>query len=161
MSKVKFSIYRENINIDYFNKRVDMSGDCWIWIGSIGTHGYGLYHLNKKRFLAHRVSYCLKNGEISKDLVIDHICKNSKCVRPSHLRQVTQYFNIIKNSNSPTRENSEKTHCKNGHELTGYNLKMVYRYKNKKSSRVCRTCYNRIQLQAYYNRMERKRKLKI
>lgn len=156
MSVVRNKIEKSEIDINYFNQRVEKTDSCWVWTGAFGTHGYGLYLLKKRKLLAHRVSYCLEHGEISTSHVIDHMCKNEKCVRPDHLRQVSQKINATENSNSPIRFNHDKTHCKHGHELSGYNLKMVYRYREKRSSRVCRTCYNRIQLQAYHNRQARK-----
>jgi len=43
---------------------------------------------------AHRVSYALYVGPISKDLKILHKCNNSKCVNPDHLYMGTHADNM-------------------------------------------------------------------
>lgn len=66
---------------------------CWEW-KSTTQNGYGVYYHkllgNKKAFKAHRFAYMLATGNtILPGLVLDHTCRNPKCVRPDHLQQVT------------------------------------------------------------------------
>lgn len=42
----------------------------------------------------HRYSYELTNGPIREGMVIDHICRERRCVNPRHLREVTPQQNM-------------------------------------------------------------------
>lgn len=44
--------------------------------------------------MAHRVFYEREHGSIPAGLVIDHLCCQPDCVRPSHLEPVTNGENI-------------------------------------------------------------------
>jgi len=76
-----------------FAAKIDKSGECWEWTASINGAGYGQIGNQGTVLLAHRVAYELENGPIPDGLVIDHICRRRSCVRPSHLRAVTQKQN--------------------------------------------------------------------
>lgn len=76
-----------------FWKKVDTSGDCWLWTGST-TRGYGTFHVDGKSTYAHRYSYELHVGEIPEGAVIDHKCHAPSCVNPEHLHSVSQRENI-------------------------------------------------------------------
>ena len=80
-----------------FWSKVDMSGDCWNWLGSHGKYGHGTFSMTvdgvSKTPGAHRVAYELVKGPIPKGLHIDHICHNPPCVNPEHLRPVTHKQN--------------------------------------------------------------------
>lgn len=58
---------------------------CWLWTKSALPHGYGLIQHNKKRYLAHRVSWELANGPIPIGAIICHRCDVTACVNPDHL----------------------------------------------------------------------------
>lgn len=75
-----------------FMNKVRKTEGCWLWKGYITGPGYGAVTFpgHSGWFRAHRVSYMLFVGELTQGLVIDHICRNKKCVNPSHLRQVSQ-----------------------------------------------------------------------
>lgn len=127
-----------------FLSKINKTDNCWEWIGSISSKGYGVFWLNGKNRLAHRVSFINFKKSIDENLCIDHICRNRKCVNPGHLRSVTVKVNNIENSLSASATNKKKTHCKNGHEFTSENT-----YTNKSRSshyRVCRKC-NRKQVE--------------
>ena len=64
-------------------KTVDDKG-CWIWSGSVGRDGYGIYG-NGKFLRVHRASYILWVGEIPKGLFILHRCDTPLCFNPNHL----------------------------------------------------------------------------
>lgn len=91
----------------WFWVRVDQSGDCWVWTRG-RSHGYGTFYIPgiKNPISAHRFSYELLMGPIPDGLVIDHICHNTTCVRPDHLRAVTQKQNTENQSGPPSNNTS-------------------------------------------------------
>ena len=77
-----------------FWEKVDKSGECWIWTGANdGQNGYGKFSMGSRPRIAHRISYELAIGPIPAGMFLDHICHVPACVRPSHLRPVTNKQN--------------------------------------------------------------------
>ena len=67
---------------------------CWTWIAGKFNTGYGLFGLDRRNWLAHRLALTWMQGHIKPGLVVDHfVCSNRACVRPDHLRVVTQSEN--------------------------------------------------------------------
>jgi hypothetical protein len=105
--------------------------DCWVWLGSFNTHGYGQMmvgsRLDGTRKLAttHRLAYLLTKGEIPTTLEIDHLCKNRKCCNPNHLEAVKHSVNI----NRAVAGSNDL--CINGHEK-------IYHVTDKRF--YCKTC---------------------
>lgn len=79
---------------------------------------------------AHRFAYELANGPIPDGLEIDHLCRNRKCVNPAHLQAVSHRENMLR---------AAKTHCLNGHPLTGPNVYL----RPDGRGRECRECRRR------------------
>jgi len=115
-----------------------MSG-CWIWIGSCNPDGYGMINVSGKTDRAHRVSYRLFKGEIPKGICVCHSCDKSYCCNPQHLFLGTHKENMEDRAKK-VRTNASLTHCKRGHELSGYNLMNRVYKKTGKKYRNCRTC---------------------
>ena len=93
---------------EYLSDRIDSSGDCWEWTGTVTNTGYGLS--NKRglyRGAAHRAVWVSLIGAIPDGLDLDHLCRNTRCVNPDHLEPVTRSENMKR-----TRRNSR---CVNGH----------------------------------------------
>lgn len=132
------SIYDFNLShIDRIAERfwshVDRTGKCWIWTGKLGWKGHGDFHLLQDedgkniQVKAHRFSYELLVGSISKNKELHHTCENPACVNPAHLEIVTR------------KEHGQKhirTHCKHGHEYTEKNT-----YITSFGAKVCRICH--------------------
>lgn len=119
-----------------FWEKVDKGTDaeCWNWLGAKNNRGYGNYRSG----LAHRVSYEATKGAIPPDMTVDHICRNTSCVNPSHLRILSQYENNMA-GDSPCAANARKLTCANGHELSEGNVKIVVRPDG--TRRKCRVCH--------------------
>lgn len=84
------------------NVRVE-DGDrgCWLWLGAIDRHGYGLFPLGGKMLLAHRWSFEQFVGSIPEGLELDHFKVNSdryscsrSCCNWAHLEPVTRKENL-------------------------------------------------------------------
>jgi hypothetical protein len=117
-----------------FWKRVQKSDGCWEWKGA-KNGWYGSICVGGSTVGAHRVSWWIHSGfdSIPEGMVIDHLCHNRACVNPAHLRVATFSENTI-NSESPPAVNSRRTHCTNGHPLSGDNLFI------ENGKRRCRVC---------------------
>ena len=63
---------------------MDKSGDCWIWTGTVSTHGRCIFNLDGRVEFAQRVSYA-HHARIPPDMQVDLRCGNKRCVRFSHL----------------------------------------------------------------------------
>lgn len=92
---------------------------CINWLGGKFKRGYGCFGLGrtKQTYKAHRISFWLHGYDLIPGMVIDHICRNTSCINPEHLRQVTTKENHLENSRAVGAINAEKTHCKRGHEF--------------------------------------------
>jgi len=107
---------------------------------TITTNGYSRIFVDGKNIQAHRWAWELINGKIPTGLVIDHICKNRKCVAIDHLRMVTQQENVM----AGLHNIDNRTHCNQGHPFTKENI-MV----RKSGKRECVEC-NRVRARKNY-----------
>jgi hypothetical protein len=77
---------------------VDSSTGCWNWQLSIREDGYGRDsgHAGIQTRLAHRSVYEQMRGPLSKELELDHLCRNRRCVNPDHLEPVSKTVNLAR-----------------------------------------------------------------
>lgn len=123
---------------------VDRDTGCVVWVGALGTHGYGNFYVGGRYLRAHRFAYEYFVGEIPDGLTLDHLCRNRACVSPMHLEAVTLKVNNERGSKAT------QTHCVNGHQFTTENTII-----RSNGTRRCKACqYARANA---YNR-ERRRK---
>ena len=122
---------------------------CWIWGGATTHDGYAVYKINNKTYYAHRSVYEKEKGPIPDGLTLDHICRVRCCVNPNHLEPMTLRDNIAKGNYGWRKD---QTHCKHGHELSGYNV-MINKSsgRNRTGGRQCREC-GKIAARNYYKK---------
>jgi hypothetical protein len=92
----------------------------------------------------------LKPGRGPGRSVVDHLCRQRACCRPSHLELVSDRTNVLRGL-GPTAENARKGYCSKGHPFAEGNLVGV----QSRRERRCRACdrdYSR-----NYDRNRRKR----
>ena len=117
-----------------------MMTDCIESKKGITNNGYSRIRVNDKNIQAHRWAWELVNGQIPDEFVIDHICRNRKCVLPEHLRMVTQQKNIM----AGLHNIDNRSHCNQGHPFVKENIMI-----RKSGKRECAEC-NRIRARANY-----------
>lgn len=122
---------------------VEQSGDCIFWTGRLNNMGYGICSAGRGGkasggMAVHRWFYERFRGPIPDGLVLDHLCRNPRCVNVDHLEPVTQQENDrrgqLARGYGPAR-----THCGRGHELVGDNVSV--RPGVLFDSVRCRTCW--------------------
>ncbi len=126
---------------------------CWNWIGALNGDGYGLFCRKqlarddpRSCVMAHRASYESYVGPIEDELTLDHLCLNKRCANPEHLEPVTHSVNTRRAMlivGGITAANKAKTHCPQGHPLSGSNL---IKYPN--GRRGCEACVKRQHLES-------------
>ena len=119
-----------------FWSKVDKTATCWNWNGYL-LRGYGRFKVGDTTRIVHRFAYEYFVGKIPRNKVIDHLCRNRKCVNPAHLEVVTMRENVLRGE-GPAAINARKTQCPKGHPLTKSNLDLYCL--NQRGHRMCRIC---------------------
>ena len=77
----------------YEQKTVTENG-CWEWSRGLNS-GYGTLRVNKSPILAHRFSLQLQlKRPIESGIEVRHMCHNTKCINPEHLKEGTHADNM-------------------------------------------------------------------
>lgn len=119
--------------VRYFT-RVDIKFvGCWEWRGS-PSQKYPAFLVAGIGRKVHRVAYELAYGPIPPARVVLHLCDNTRCVRPEHLRAGRQRDNVIDMliKGRHRNQNSGRLLCGRGH------LDWI----NVPGGRKCRSCRN-------------------
>jgi hypothetical protein len=133
--------------------QVEPMTGCWLWVGHVGSWGYGQVFWNRRMRMSHCAIYEILVGPIPVGMQLDHVkargCATPSCCNPDHLEPVTPRENSRRSTSIPA-EQGRRTHCARGHELGGDN---AYAWR---TDRRCREC-NRINSREW---KERKRQEK-
>lgn len=127
-----------------FLAKVEKTATCWNWIGCRRPRGYGMLNIGGKIRSAHRVAYEMYVGPIPAGREIDHLCRNTSCVKPEHLEAVTHKENVLRGV-SLAAGHAKQTHCDRGHEFDEGNT-LFY----DGGRRRCRKCTTRRNLGYYH-----------
>lgn len=124
-------------------------GQCWVWGGANGAGengAYGRYVFRGVKHRAHRLAYRDYGNNLADDQVVDHLCRNTLCVRPDHLESVTHAENAQRGRQSLLNRGE----CRHGHEVTPDNL--IIRKLSGKRVPACKICLTASQRKTYLKR---------
>lgn len=124
--------------VERFWSKVEKTEGCWVWVGNTtgrrpGRVGYGSIVMGGRSVLAHRWSYEHHVGPIPEGWVIDHLCRETRCVNPDHLEAVT------------LQENSRRAGGTSLPARCGFGHDMADARSRKDGTRYCGTCANEAQ----------------
>lgn len=77
-----------------FFSLIRVENGCWNWVGTIDDKGYARFSIAGGYWYAHRWMAHFALGPLPPDRVVDHRCRNPKCVNPDHLEIITQKQNV-------------------------------------------------------------------
>jgi len=106
---------------DKLDTRTSVDGitGCWNWTCRTTAAGYGTLSIRARNFAAHRLSFTRHKGDIPDGLVLDHLCRNRRCINPAHLEAVTDQINMLRGMALGAVAQREGV-CKRGHPRSEY-----------------------------------------
>ncbi len=112
---------------------------CWTWLGGICGSGYGVVRrpsMSRERYV-HRFFYEVTHGPIPSGMTVDHLCFNTLCCNPKHLRLLTLSENAANKRTSVRRRGYRRARCQ--HRINGV-LPPQYVYTSPQGNSYCRVC---------------------
>jgi HNH endonuclease len=102
---------RDALEDDYIFDKLDRSGECWLFTGSL-AEGYGQLSWRGQHYFVHRIMWAhyKNNGVLPERIHVHHdedICGNRACCNPEHL---------VALSSRDHHARHKKRFCKNGHD---------------------------------------------
>lgn len=101
---------------------------CWNWQAVRDRKGYAQISVRGRTSIGHRVAFEQFRDPLTEGLELDHLCRNTSCVNPWHLEEVTTAENHRRRAEAITR-------CRNGHPYDEANT-----YIRPNGERDCRAC---------------------
>lgn len=90
-------------------------GECRVWQRGATADGYGQIMVQKVWWTTHLLAFRTWMGAAPPNTVLDHLCRNRRCINPLHLEPVS----LAENTRRGLACNLNKARCKRGHELAG------------------------------------------
>ena len=114
-------ITAEFADAEYFKSRVQVNeaSGCHEWTGKLSADGYGHVIRKSGTRQAHRVALVLRGVDVPLDAVVDHLCRNRRCVNPKHLEVTDIRTNTMRGA-SPIGASIraiETGVCRRGHDV--------------------------------------------
>jgi hypothetical protein len=82
---------------------LDPYTNCWNWCAGTDRKGYGNFHWSTGCIKAHRAAwYLLVDAGLDPEITLDHRCRNTGCVNPSHLEPCERAENSRRRWDGPT-----------------------------------------------------------
>lgn len=131
--------------------------NCIVWSGYRNSDGYGTMRLRPAdsptgaRIMtgAHRVALFVYTGVWAEEVC--HTCDNPACIKEGHLYAGTHTTNMRDRLERGNHPMASKTHCSNGHPLSGDNLGYAKpNLSHPNGQRFCRTCSRAAIRRSYY-----------
>lgn len=129
----------------------EWSGNPWVDTGCWATplkqqHGYCMARVweegeprPKSLGRVHRIVYQLLRGLIPEGMILHHVCRNTACCNPDHMKVMTQGEHLREDGHR-LADQVARTHCPKGHPYSGGNLRIErLRDGYKRSCRKCVT----------------------
>lgn len=132
--------------------KIEKTDSCWVWTASRDGNGYGNFSYLGKCRKAHRVVYEAYVGKIPDGLEIDHLCRNTSCVNPSHLEPVTRSVNAKRGKSGWKVERCKRY----GHPLSGDNLGRYFYKRGGVWQQYCKRCKSEYNKSKYWKLKEGK-----
>jgi hypothetical protein len=115
--------------------RVFKTDGCWVWQGPPAAGGrYGRINYQGRDRVVHVVAWIITNGLMPIGLEIDHLCRNTMCVRPGHLEPVTHQENVRRGTWAGRRLTCVK-HGPTTNTTSGYVCRPCHRESNRQYRR--------------------------
>lgn len=126
----------------FMDRVTELPSGCWLWLGGrVGRpdYLYGVFSVAQRRSgrcPAHRWSVEHFHGSIADGLVVDHLCRVTLCVNPSHLQAVTPRENLLRGKSFVGGR--VRDYCKYGHAFSPENTRL-----RRDGKRTCIECGRR------------------
>lgn len=138
-----------NFNKSYLLSRLELhkvvlANGCWIFKGP-NTESKREIYVEHQNYLVSRISmYIFSNFNLDSPKLICHECRTKNCWNPKHLYIGDSSTNALDSIRDGTfkNQNSDKTHCKYGHLLSGSNL-YLHTSLDGSIHRWCKICRNK------------------
>ena len=132
----------EQLEHKLLRNRLVTDNNCWEWLKSKDSQGYGYIRLDKKLYKVHRASAHVWLGLAeNSDLYVLHKCDNPSCFNPDHLFLGTcsDNYRDARNKGRPTgRRGYVQGYFRCGHPYTTENIVPQH-----SGTTLCRICKNK------------------
>lgn len=87
-----------------------MATPCWVWTKAVCNKGYGQFKCGENNKRVHIAAWEMANGrKVRKGYTLDHLCRDKKCWRPTHVEEVTRALNTARGNRANPRSTVKAT----------------------------------------------------